>query len=156
MFGVHAVPGVIGTMQALEALKIASGVGSILGVVCILAMQFVLDGVSAVLAKKMFVFDGLTSCSRTVKLRDRRADCVVCGEDPSISSPIDYELFCGSCDNKVCNHTLLNASDRMSCQEYHAVISRGEQHVLIDVRQKTEFEICHLNNAISNAISFKA
>lgn len=33
-----AVPGVIGTMQALEALKIASGAGSILGVICIVDM----------------------------------------------------------------------------------------------------------------------
>ena len=102
----------------------------------------------------MFVFDGLTGCSRTVKLRERRVDCVVCGENPSISSPIDYELFCGSCDEKACNQTLLNASDRISCQGYNAVISEGEHHVLIDVRQKTEFEICHLNHALSNDTYF--
>lgn len=99
------------------------------------------------------MFDGLTSCSRTVKLRERRVDCVVCGEIPSISSLIDYELFCGSRSyDEACNQTLLNASDRISCQEYHTVITRAEQHILIDVRQKTEFEICHLNNAISNTI----
>lgn len=96
----------------------------------------------------MFVFDGLSGVSRTVKLRYRQPNCLVCGENPSILSLIDYQHFCGSCtpgDERVS----LDAEDRVSCQEYHSVVQSGKKHLLIDVRPKTEFAICHLENAIS-------
>lgn len=99
----------------------------------------------------MFIFDGLSGVSRTVALRHRQANCAVCGEKPSISSLIDYELFCGSGgpDDKCRGVSLLEDKDRVSCQEYHSVVKSGVRHHLIDVRPRTEFAICHLDNAIS-------
>lgn len=99
----------------------------------------------------MFVFDGLAGSSRTVTLRGRQPKCIVCGDSPTVSTLIDYQAFCGSCaaDDRILELSLLADEDRITCQEYHSVVSRGKQHHLIDVRPKTEFEICHLNNAIS-------
>lgn len=106
---------------------------------------------SAVLSGKMFVFDGLTGSSRTVKLRGRQPKCVVCGDSPSLLTLIDYEMFCGSraADDSGQELSLLDVKDRISCQDYYSVVKAGKQHLLLDVREKTEFEICHLFNAIS-------
>lgn len=106
---------------------------------------------SAVLSGKMFVFDGLLGVSRTVKLRHRQVDCVVCGQKPSISALIDYHLFCGASapNDTTPNVAILTAADRISCQEYHSIVMSGREHILIDVRPKTEFAICHLDNSIS-------
>ena len=50
----------------------------------------------------MLVFDGFEGIFRTVKLRPRMPECVVCGDNPSITELIDYEQFCGaSPDDKV-------------------------------------------------------
>lgn len=99
----------------------------------------------------MFVFDGLAGSSRTVTLRGRQPKCVVCGDSPTLSTLIDYQAFCGTCaaDDKVHELSLLASEDRLTCQDYHSIVLTGEQHYLIDVRPKIEFEICHLNNAIS-------
>ena len=104
----------------------------------------------AVLAGKMFLFDGLSGVSRTVTLRHRQPNCVVCGDTPSVSSLINYEQFCGSCAaDKTCSVSLLSEEDRVSPQDYHTVMKSGVKHFLVDVRPTTEFSICHLQNAIS-------
>jgi len=54
------VPGVVGSLQALEALKLLSGVGAPLG-------------------QTLLLFDALASSFRSVKLRGRRAGCAACG-----------------------------------------------------------------------------
>ena len=104
----------------------------------------------AVLAGKMFIFDGLSGTSRTIKLRQRQVDCLVCGANPSIASLVDYQAFCGcGATDKVPSLSLLSSSDRVSCQEYHSVVTSRTKHLLIDVRSTVEFAICHLDNAIS-------
>ena len=45
------------------------------------------------------MFDGLLSSFRVIKLRSRDPACVVCGETPSITKLIDYEVFCNSSAN---------------------------------------------------------
>lgn len=99
----------------------------------------------------MYVFDGLTGSSRTVKLRGRQVQCAVCGDTPSISSLIDYNIFCGSgaADDKSHVLSLLSGSERITCQDYHSLLQSGKHHLLIDVRQKSEFDICHLDHATS-------
>lgn len=99
----------------------------------------------------MFVFDGLAGSSRTITLRRRQVECVVCGDAPTLSTLIDYQAFCGSCaaDDRFNDLTLLTPEERISCQDYHAIVITGALHHLIDVRPKTEFEICHLHNAVS-------
>ena len=95
----------------------------------------------------MFVFDGLSGISRTVQLRDRQSNCAVCGDHPSVTALIDYQVFCGfaeSCAGPV----ILAREERVSCPEYHSILETAKSHLLLDVRPKTEFEICHLGNAV--------
>ncbi|KAK6054317.1 ThiF family protein [Cooperia oncophora] len=75
------VVGVIGSLQALEVLKIAAG----------LTPNF---------AAKLYLFDGSYGKSRTIQLRQRNKQCDVCGDNPTITELIDYAAFCGSgaCD----------------------------------------------------------
>ena len=125
------VTGVIGSLQALEVIKI-------------------ITGLDASYSKKMLVFDGLTGTIRIFKLRNKRIDCDVCGENPSVTKLIDYELFCNTkaCDKDM--HTLiLSDSERISCTEYKKKLDSNVPHVLIDVRPENEMRICHLSNAIN-------
>jgi len=69
------LPGVVGTMQAVETLKLILGVGK-------------------PLAGRLLHFDALNMKFREFKLqKDPR--CPVCGENPTITELIDYEEFCG-------------------------------------------------------------
>jgi adenylyltransferase/sulfurtransferase len=70
-----AVPGTIGALQALEALKWLLGLGTSL-------------------AGRLLVFDGLRAEWLSVQV-ERRPDCPVCGDHPTVFEPIDYEVFCG-------------------------------------------------------------
>ncbi len=69
------LPGIVGTIQATEAIKLILGVGESL-------------------AAGSCSFDALTMEFRTVKLR-RDPDCPICGDQPTITALIDYEQFCG-------------------------------------------------------------
>jgi molybdopterin/thiamine biosynthesis adenylyltransferase len=64
--------GVIGCLQALEAVKFLTGAGELL-------------------TGKLLTYDALTNNFRTVKLPHRVPDCPVCGDHPTITKPIDYE-----------------------------------------------------------------
>jgi molybdopterin/thiamine biosynthesis adenylyltransferase len=69
------LPGLVGCVQALEAIKLILGQGT-------------------PLIGRMMHFDTLSSEVRTLRLR-RDPKCVVCGEHPTITQLIDYEMFCG-------------------------------------------------------------
>ena len=57
--------------------------------------------------QKMLLFDGQEGTFRTIKLRPRQPDCIVCGPRPVITELIDYQQFCGSQpDDKVLCHRL--------------------------------------------------
>ena len=73
VFGV--LPGIIGSIQAVEAIKLITGVGE-------------------PLVGKLLLFDALAMEFTTVKLR-WDPECPVCGKSPTITQLIDYEAFCG-------------------------------------------------------------
>ena len=73
VFGV--LPGIIGSMQAVETIKLVLGLGE-------------------PLINKLLIFDALTMEFRTVKLR-RDPACPLCGDHPTVTELIDYENFCG-------------------------------------------------------------
>lgn len=73
VFGV--LPGVIGSLMAAEAIKVLLGLGD-------------------VLSGKLLLYDGLQARFHRVGF-PRRPDCPVCGEQPSVSTLQDYELWCG-------------------------------------------------------------
>ena len=73
VFGV--LPGIIGSVQAVEAIKLVLGVGE-------------------PLVGKLLIYDALSNEFTTVKLR-WDPDCPVCGKHPTVTELIDYEAFCG-------------------------------------------------------------
>lgn len=55
--------------------------------------------------QKMLLFDGQEGTFRTIKLRPKQPNCIVCGQRPEITELIDYQQFCGSRpDDKVVCH----------------------------------------------------
>lgn len=69
------LPGVVGTIQAIEAIKLILGIGD-------------------TLAGRLLLFDALSMDFRSVRIR-RDPKCPICGDQPSIHELIDYEVFCG-------------------------------------------------------------
>ncbi|EYB97817.1 hypothetical protein Y032_0137g2042 [Ancylostoma ceylanicum] len=123
------VVGVIGSMQALEILKIAAGH-------------------EPSFASKLYLFDGKFGKSRTIVIRPRSKECAVCGDNPTITELIDYESFCGSgaCD-KVQSLNLLPPSDRVSVSEYSQIRHCNPDVILVDTRPPHEFEIASMHEA---------
>ncbi|CAG4968887.1 unnamed protein product [Parnassius apollo] len=71
------VPGVIGALQALEAIKLIVG-----------------QTHEKLLVGRLLIFDGEDVSFRTVKLRPRNPQCAACSESPTITRLVDYEAFC--------------------------------------------------------------
>ncbi|XP_064086408.1 adenylyltransferase and sulfurtransferase MOCS3-like isoform X1 [Macrobrachium nipponense] len=128
---IGVVPGVIGCLQALETIKIITGMGT-------------------TLSQKLLLFDGLEGMFRTVKLRGHKNSCEVCGDNPTVTQLIDYEQFCGSrASDKDSGLHLLEKDDRVGVKEYHDLLSEGTPHLLIDVRLPVEQDICKLPNSVN-------
>jgi adenylyltransferase/sulfurtransferase len=125
-----AVTGVIGVMQALETIKILTGLH---------------DGKAT-----LVLFSALSMPPfRTIKLRERKPTCAACGVDGQRLGAIhetDYIAFCGGTrpDWEARGLVSGNPGDRISAQELRKRLESQEQCVLLDVRPKTEFGICHL------------
>ncbi|KAG2234259.1 hypothetical protein INT48_002849 [Thamnidium elegans] len=125
------VPGVIGILQALEAIKVALG--------------------SPALNDPSFlIFSAMSNpMFRTMKLRGRKKDCAICGDSPTMTELIDYVQFCnGSANDKTVDETILKADERINVHQYKDILDKGENHLLIDVRPKIQFGICSLSNSI--------
>ncbi|XP_013111762.2 adenylyltransferase and sulfurtransferase MOCS3 [Stomoxys calcitrans] len=123
-----AVTGVIGSLQALEAIKVAlGGLGG------------------EVMAGRLLIFDGGRCQFRNIRLRSKRADCDVCSPNPMITHLIDYEQFCGMhASDKDTALNILTTEQRLTVEEYKHMLDTQSNHILMDVRQPAEFEICHL------------
>lgn len=125
------VPGVIGTLQALEAIKIAVGI-------------------NPSYSQKMLIYDALDGRFLTIKLRPRQSCCSVCGDNPTINKLQDYELFCGaSATDKTPSLRILQKQQRISVQEYKQVVEQKCPHILVDVREPVELDICSLPGSLN-------
>jgi len=113
------LPGIIGMLQAIETLKLILGIGE-------------------PLVGRLLHFDALKVRFRELNLR-RDPQCPVCGENPTIFSPIDYEQFCGVRDE--------GAIPEMSPHELKRRMDSGERFELIDVREPFEYEIARIDGA---------
>lgn len=124
------VPGVLGCVQALEVLKIAAGLGPSY-------------------SGSLLLFDGLGGHFRQIRLRRRRPDCAVCGQQPTVTRLQDYEAFCGSSATDKCRVLkLLGPDERISVTDYKRLLDSGAPHVLLDVRPQVEVDICRLPHAL--------
>ncbi|KAI7902200.1 uncharacterized protein BX663DRAFT_512078 [Cokeromyces recurvatus] len=124
------VPGIIGTLEAIEAIKVALNEPS--------------------LEKPSFlIFSGMSNpMFRTMRLREKKKDCAICGENPTMTELIDYVQFCqGAANDKVTDEHILRQDERISVQEY--CDCRLKDHLLIDVRPPVQFGICSLPNSVN-------
>ncbi|XP_029688680.1 adenylyltransferase and sulfurtransferase MOCS3 [Takifugu rubripes] len=129
------VPGIMGCVQALEVLKIASG-----------------QRTSC--SQKLLMFDAQDAKFRSIKLRPKKADCAVCGEEPSVTQLVDYETFCGSAASDKCRRlNLLSRDQRITVQEYKSILDKAEPHLLLDVRPLVEVDICRLPFSLNIPLS---
>jgi adenylyltransferase/sulfurtransferase len=113
------LPGIIGSIQALETIKLILGKGS-------------------TLIGRLILFDALKFTFRELKLH-KDPDCTVCGEHPTVTELIDYEAFCGVGAEPTYDGPEVNAT------ELARELKENSDLVLIDVREPLEWEICHID-----------
>jgi adenylyltransferase/sulfurtransferase len=112
------LPGVIGTMQAIETIKLILGIGK-------------------PLVGRLMLYDALEQSWRTLKVKKNPA-CPVCGDHPTITAPIDYEAFCGLKEKPV------STIPEITVEELKAKLDKKEKFVLLDVREPHEYEIAKI------------
>ena len=122
------LPGVIGTLQATEAIKVILGVGK-------------------PLIGRFLIFDALQMRFRELKLR-KDVDCPVCGTHPTVTELIDYEQFCGITPAAPAGIASLGADDDATVEELKARLDRKDAFLLLDVREHREFEICRIPGSV--------
>ncbi|MGE3616505.1 MAG: molybdopterin-synthase adenylyltransferase MoeB [Gemmatimonadales bacterium] len=114
------LPGVIGTLQATEAIKLILGIG-------------------APLAGRLLLYDGLAARTREIGVR-RDPRCAVCGDQPTVTDLIDYEAFCGVGGGEP-------RSMEIAPRELDQLRRAGARLELVDVREPWEVEIARLPGA---------
>jgi molybdopterin/thiamine biosynthesis adenylyltransferase/rhodanese-related sulfurtransferase len=120
------LPGIIGLLQALETIKLIIGVGdSLIG--------------------RLLYFDALKVKFREFRVR-RDPECPVCGENPTISAPIDYEEFCGVTAQAPVGD-LAGEVPAITVHELKRKLDARESFALIDVREPFEYEIARIDGA---------
>jgi len=123
------LPGVIGVIQATEAIKLILEKGDLL-------------------LGRLLLFDALKMEFREVKFR-RNPACPVCGDKPTITELIDYEAFCGVGRGGEAPIKLeeKDGMDTITATELKGLIDRRDQIFILDVREKEEHEICRIPQA---------
>jgi sulfur-carrier protein adenylyltransferase/sulfurtransferase len=117
------LPGIIGTIQATEILKLALGKGSSL-------------------TGRLLLFNALDMKFRELKLR-RDPECPICGENPTITKLIDYEQFCGIMPEP---DVPAIHPDEVTVQEMKRAIEDPKLGIkVIDVREPDEYQIAHVS-----------
>jgi adenylyltransferase/sulfurtransferase len=119
VFGV--LPGIVGSIQALEAIKLAIGAGD-------------------TLVGRLLLFDALRLKFRELKLQ-KDPHCPICGTEPTIRSLIDYEAFCGIGSEPA------HSAVEMTAHDLAVEMKQNPELLLIDVREPHEWEICHIEGA---------
>ncbi len=116
------LPGLVGLIQATEAIKLIIGKGE-------------------PLIGRLLLVDALGMRFRELKLR-KNPDCVVCGNHPTVTKLIDYEEFCGLREEK---KPVSTNSFEISVEELKRRLDAKEDVFILDVREPHEYQICNLN-----------
>jgi adenylyltransferase/sulfurtransferase len=115
------LPGIIGVVQATEAVKIILGIGESL-------------------KGRLLLYDALGMRFRELKLR-RDKDCPVCGDHPTVTKLIDYQEFCGV---KPVSTPSAPATGVIDPIEVKKKQDSGEKFLLLDVREPHEYQIARI------------
>jgi adenylyltransferase/sulfurtransferase len=116
------LPGLVGLIQATEAIKLIIGKGE-------------------PLIGRLLLVDALGMRFRELKLR-KNPDCVVCGKHPTVTKLIDYEEFCGLRGQQ---KPVTTNSFEISVEELKRRLDAKEDVFILDVREPHEYQICNLN-----------
>jgi len=117
------LPGIVGTIQAAETLKLIIGKGQ-------------------PLVARLLLFDALAMKFRELKLR-KNPDCPVCGAHPTVTKLIDYVEFCGIRGEEAPS-TVTNIPE-ITPQDLKARLDRGDDLYILDVREPHEYQICNIH-----------
>lgn len=136
--------GILGSMQAMEAIKIIIQTKST-------DRDSTSNGID-VMSQKLLMYHAFSNTFRVVKLRPRNPQCEACGNNPTITENlVDYQEFCGqtACD-KANDISILDRNlDRIDCHSYMEIKKSGLPHILLDVRDAIQYDICRLENSIN-------
>jgi adenylyltransferase/sulfurtransferase len=114
------LPGMIGIIQATEAIKLIIGVGE-------------------PLIGRFLIYDALKMKFRELKLR-KDPDCPVCGTHPTVTKLIDYEQFCGVVPTAP-EPVAVNHATEITAIELKQRLDRGDTLKIVDVREPNEYQI---------------
>jgi len=122
------LPGLVGVIQATEAIKLILGKGE-------------------PLIGRLLLVDALNMRFRELKLR-KNPECPVCGTNPTVTALIDYEHFCGIVPEVPAATTegriVKNGIPQMTVKELKARRDAGDEIFLLDVREPYEFQIAQI------------
>jgi len=134
------VPGLIGILQAIEVLKIITGIGSIM-------------------SDRLLMYDALRCSFTSIKKPKRSKKCILTGDTTIIKSMDDSKTVTTgvrgptgiSTKDKKRNSSRMAKELEISCTEYNKLRNDNDNHshVLLDVRVDRQFEMCNLNNAVN-------
>ncbi|HEY4321788.1 MAG TPA: molybdopterin-synthase adenylyltransferase MoeB [Gemmatimonadales bacterium] len=119
---VGVLPGIIGSLQALEAIKWIVGIGD-----------------PAV--GRLLLFDALALRFREIAVQ-RDPECVVCGDAPTLTELIDYDAFCGVDLSETATDQV-----EIAVAALRRALAAGAAPFLLDVREEWEFAIAHIDDA---------
>jgi adenylyltransferase/sulfurtransferase len=128
------LPGIIGTIQATEAIKLILGAGE-------------------PLIGRFLIYDALRMRFRELKLR-RDAECPVCGDHPTVRELIDYDQFCGVAPAVTTGaptqegDALAAMTTEITPKELKAAMDRGDKLVIVDVREPQEYQIARIAGSV--------
>ncbi len=117
------LPGIVGTIQAAETLKLIIGKGD-------------------PLVGRLLLFDALAMKFRELKLR-KNADCPVCGTHPTLTKLIDYAEFCGIRGEEA--PVAATNVPEITPRDLKTRLDRGDDLYILDVREPHEYQICNLD-----------
>ncbi len=120
------LPGIVGSIQAMETIKLILGAGE-------------------PLVGRLLLFDALAMRFRELKLK-KNPECAICGEHRTITKLIDYEEFCGIRGEEA--PAMTDGIQEITATELKARQDRGDKVFILDVREPHEYQICNLNGKL--------
>jgi sulfur-carrier protein adenylyltransferase/sulfurtransferase len=114
----------IGSIQVTEAIKLITGIGDSL-------------------AGRLMIYDALEMSYRTVRVR-KDPECAICGKNPTITSLIDYDAFCGTVSADAAEAA---SGSTITATDLKTMLDRGDNIFLVDVREPNEYEIVSIPGA---------
>jgi len=123
------LPGLVGTIQATEVIKMILGIGT-------------------PLIGRLLLVDALHMQFRTLKVR-KNPECPICGEHRTIHELIDYEQFCGLPSRNgeaAAQQTAESEVPEITVHELKARLERGDRPVILDVRKPHEVQIASIEH----------